>query len=312
LERVNKKARAILNWLRPASTGLLLVSLIFLCGNSQPPAANSGKAGEPAKDLVRLITRTEGDLTHFLVENRERTEITMSFNFNLKNLNSTRELPFTATFPPQQTTEAFTLSPDNAFAGWKFSFTNYHNLGSCDAVHDDTYLYSLPYAPGSTHKVSQGYNGRYSHKGSNRYSIDWPMPEGTAVHAARGGHVVKIKDDSELGGRNASFDCCNNYVLIRHSDGTLGQYAHLLKGGVKVREGDAVADGDIIALSGNTGFSSGPHLHFSVYKTKNGKERESIPVKFKSEESASITLKVGNHYTATQPITNPHVQTARR
>jgi murein DD-endopeptidase MepM/ murein hydrolase activator NlpD len=124
------------------------------------------------------------------------------------------------------------------------------------------------------------------------------MPVGTAVRAARGGLVVKVRDTSNVGGAHARFACYNNYVLIRHDDGTLGQYCHLKKGGAQVREGDHVAEGDVIALSGNTGFSSGPHLHFSVYKIKNGDERESIPVKFKTAEADAATLKAGGRYTA--------------
>ena len=126
----------------------------------------------------------------------------------------------------------------------------------------DDYVYSLPYTPGSTYKVTQGYNGRFSHKGSNQYAIDWQMPEGTPVRAARGGLVVKIKDDSDKGGDSVKYDSYNNYVIIRHEDGTLGHYCHLQKSAVKVHPGQLVKAGDLIALSGNTGFSTGAHLHF--------------------------------------------------
>ena len=61
-------------------------------------------------------------------------------------------------------------------------------------------MYQLPYAPGNRFKVTQGYNGSFSHKGSNQYAIDWQMPEGTPVYAARGGVVVRTKDDSNTGG----------------------------------------------------------------------------------------------------------------
>jgi murein DD-endopeptidase MepM/ murein hydrolase activator NlpD len=124
------------------------------------------------------------------------------------------------------------------------------------------------------------------------------MPAGTAVLAARDGLVVKIKDDSDTGGSSMKYDPYNNYVLIRHDDGTLAHYCHLQQGGCRVRPGQRVHTGEILARSGNTGFSSGPHLHFCVYKTKNGRERESIPVHFKTADEKAITLRTGRNYKA--------------
>jgi len=99
------------------------------------------------------------------------------------------------------------------------------------------------------------------------------------------------------------FDPYNNYVLIRHDDGTLGQYCHLHKNGALVKPGQVVKTGDVIALSGNTGFSSGPHLHFCVFKTKNGRERESIPINFCTTENISVALLSGHRYKSPAPIT---------
>lgn len=278
---------------------LILMMVVCACRNVRPGlAAPAGKATTSASKLVHVVTRREGDVTRFFVENQERGEVTMTFDFDLNNLKSSKEFPLTATVPPNGMTEVFAVSPINPDEPWEFSFTNRYNLGSADAVHDDSFCYRLPYASGRTYRVSQGYDGKYSHKGSNRYAVDWEMPEGTAVHAARGGLIVKIKDDSDQGGGDISFDPFNNYVLVRHSDGTLGQYCHLQKGGVEVREGDVIKDGDLIAHSGNTGFSTGPHLHFTVYKMKNGKERESIPVKFRTGAEEAVTLQAGRRYTA--------------
>src|SRR6185369_10417872 len=100
------------------------------------------------------------------------------------------------------------------------------------------------------------------------------------------------------GGASMKYDRYNNYVLIRHEDGTLGHYCHLKKGGSEVKVGDRINTGDLIAHSGNTGFSSGPHLHFCVFKTKNGRERESIPVTFSTAEENAITLQTGRKYQA--------------
>ncbi|HEY2083480.1 MAG TPA: M23 family metallopeptidase [Verrucomicrobiae bacterium] len=251
------------------------------------------------KTNVKLKTeRGQGGSTHFLVENSELTEVTMTFDFSTQNLKSDVAFPYTATFKPGETA-AFTLAPADTNQQWEYSFTNYYKLGSSVAVPDD-YVYSLPYAPGTTHRITQGYNGKFSHQGSNKYAIDWQMPEGTAVCAARGGLVVKVKDDSDRGGPSIKFDPFNNYVLIRHDDGTLGHYCHLKKGGVVVHPGQVVKTGEMIALSGDTGFSSGAHLHFCVFMAKDGLHRESIPVKFHVADGDAITLVEGRKYRAAE------------
>ena len=280
--------RRILAWL----SGLAL-SAITAVGI---PADSSSEATD-APPAVTVITRREGEQTHFLVENKELCEVTMTFQMRLVNLHSSACFPCSATFPPGKTTEAFTLAPGDTGQRWEYSYTNFYKLGSNVATHDDTAVYQLPFAPGAKYKVTQGYNGSFSHKGSNLYAIDWQMPEGTPVYAARGGLVVKVRDDSDKGGESMKFDKFNNYVLIRHEDGTLGHYCHLKKAGVVVKPGQTVRAGQLIAHSGNTGFSSGAHLHFSVFKTKDGKDRVSIPVKFRTaDDDLAITLKEGRRY----------------
>ena len=247
---------------------------------------------------VKVSATHEGALTHFLVHNDEYCEVTMTFDMQLQNLKGNHPFPYTATFPPRQTTEAFELSPVKPDQKWEYSYTNYYKLGSNCARHDDAYVYQLPYEAGDRFKVTQGYNGKFSHTGSNQYAIDWEMPEGTLVRAARGGIVVRVKDDSSTGGPSLSYDPYNNYILIRHNDGTLAHYCHLQKGGCLVKVGQMVAAGDPIAHSGNTGFSSGPHLHFCVFKTKDGRSRVSIPVKFQTTQERAITLTSGHSYRA--------------
>jgi murein DD-endopeptidase MepM/ murein hydrolase activator NlpD len=215
------------------------------------------------------------------------------------NLKSSTNFPYTANFPPHQTTEAFSLSPVCLEQEWRYALTNHCTLGSSRAVHEDSYAYDLPYPAGSAFRVSQGYDGRFSHQGTERYAIDWKMPEGTPVLAARGGLVVDEKDDSTAGGSDRKFLPSANFILIQHADGTLGKYAHLLKGSARVKTGQVVEPGTLIGLSGNTGFSSGPHLHFSVYRPRNGTERESLPTKFRvQDQAAAVTLQQGRVYRA--------------
>jgi murein DD-endopeptidase MepM/ murein hydrolase activator NlpD len=281
---------------------MMCLLLTFIC----PGHAESARYEKASREAtgnhsatVKVLTEREGETTQFYVQNNELCEITMTFEMGLVNLKGTGKLPFTITCAPGKTTKAFTLSPIEPGIKWEYSYTNYYKLGSHSARHDDTYVYQLPYAGGSSFRVTQAYGGSFSHKGSNKYAIDWKMPEGTPVLAARGGVVVKTKDDSEIGGGSLKYDPYNNFVLIRQDDGTLAHYCHLQKGGCRVKPGQHVEAGELIARSGNTGFSSGPHLHFCVFKTTNGRERESIPVHFKTAEETAATLRTGRNYKAT-------------
>ncbi len=246
--------------------------------------------------MLDIFTMKIAGVTHFFVQNFEASDVAATFEMNLVNLKCSTNLPYTTTFPGNQIVEAFTVCPVEKDVPWSCSYTNSFTIGSVTAMHDDTYVYSLPYADDQEFRVSQGYHGAFSHTGQDEYAIDWEMPLGTPVHAARGGVVVQSKDDSKVGGRKRKFENYANKILIRHSDGTIGIYAHLLKGGNRVKVGDKINAGDWIALSGNTGFTSGPHLHFSVFKAKTGKERESIPIRFQTADGPKLTLVMGESY----------------
>lgn len=284
---------------------ILLIAVSEWCGQVRGRSSDTAAEAEscaPPIDApeVRVTTQREGELTHFFVSNQELCEVTMTFDMTMRNLLADQKFPWTTTLKPESTTEVFTLTPTDPEGKWMYDYTNYYKLGSACARHDDSVVYLLPYLPGRAFKVTQGYNGSFSHTGPNRYAIDWKMPMGTPVCAARGGIVVRAKDSSDRGGSSLKYDLYNNYILIRHDDGTLGHYCHLEQGGALVREGQHVEAGQIIARSGNTGFSSGPHLHFSVFMNHDGRERVSIPVKFHTAAEQAITLLEGHTYRAAE------------
>ncbi|MFG2950893.1 M23 family metallopeptidase [Streptomyces adustus] len=101
--------------------------------------------------------------------------------------------------------------------------------------------------------------GMWAHKHSGQ---DFAVPTGTNVVAASGGTVVKAG-----GGGAGDGSAYGNAVVIKHANGLYSQYAHLSR--IDVRIGQYVAAGQHIALSGNTGNSSGPHLHFEIRTTPN-------------------------------------------
>jgi murein DD-endopeptidase MepM/ murein hydrolase activator NlpD len=110
------------------------------------------------------------------------------------------------------------------------------------------------------------------------------MPVGTAVHAARAGRVMDVEEDFNRGGMDLEkFADKANRVRILHDDGTMAVYAHLDLASVSVRPGARVRAGQRIARSGNTGFSSGPHLHFVIQQNV-GMKLISLPFKFQTAQ----------------------------
>jgi murein DD-endopeptidase MepM/ murein hydrolase activator NlpD len=145
------------------------------------------------------------------------------------------------------------------------------------------YAYGLPYPSGKTFAVLQGFHGAFSHRGSNEYAVDFDCPVATKVRATRDGIVVASNAAALGAGTTPDFleYARTNFVLVLHDDGTLGEYMHLAPSGVEVLPGDHVVRGQEIALSGNTGFSSTPHLHFQVMTAADdGVAAHSFPIRF--------------------------------
>ncbi|MCO7472577.1 M23 family metallopeptidase [Stenotrophomonas maltophilia] len=129
-------------------------------------------------------------------------------------------------------------------------------------------------------RVDQAPQGRFSHDDEeNRDAIDFALPEATQVLAAREGTVMQVQDGFRGNGLDRERDAGRaNFVRILHSDGSMAMYAHLQAGGMRVRPGQAVQAGQPIGLSGNSGYSTAPHLHF-VVQLNRGMGLRSVPVR---------------------------------
>lgn len=124
--------------------------------------------------------------------------------------------------------------------------------------------YRLPFPEGAAYSVLQSFDGRHGHTDAARFSVDFKMPTGTPIGAARSGVVVKVVEDHANAAPRQPEPGKENYIVIDHGDGTFGRYYHLDKAGSDVATGDAVERGQPIGRSGNSGASFGPHLHFDV------------------------------------------------
>jgi murein DD-endopeptidase MepM/ murein hydrolase activator NlpD len=150
------------------------------------------------------------------------------------------------------------------------------------------YRYPLPWR-GGPFRLSQGANGQYSHFGPKNRT-PWTSPCPKARRSSRRGQALVVKTENSQTGRGT--DPSGNFVRVLHDDGTMGVYLHLKQGSVSVREGQRVTVGSPLALSGNTGNSSGPHLHFVVQRNT-GMGLVSIPYRFNQPVGALPNFALG-------------------
>jgi murein DD-endopeptidase MepM/ murein hydrolase activator NlpD len=162
------------------------------------------------------------------------------------------------------------------------------------AIHAGGVVYRFPFR--GNWRLTQGNHGQYSHFDEQAFAFDFRMDEGTAIVAARAGHVVWVVDHHTIGGTDPSLADKANFVTVLHDDGTLANYTHLRPGGALVLPGDAVEVGDQLGFSGNTGYSSEPHLHFHVWRLRSDMSYESLPIRFADRDGRSVIPMEGGVY----------------
>ncbi|MBU0885270.1 MAG: peptidoglycan DD-metalloendopeptidase family protein [Gammaproteobacteria bacterium] len=203
------------------------------------------------------------------------------------NITGIADEPISWVLPPRSKIRLVTLAPRDASKPMRYTPKLRYAMGD-PRVLPTQQDYPLPWR-GGPFRLTQGANGKYSHfTPKGRYAMDIAMPEGTPIVAARGGMVVKTENRQSGRGNNPS----GNYVRILHDDGTMGVYLHLMQGSVVVREGSRVNVGSLLARSGNTGNSTGPHLHFVVQRNV-GLALESIPFDFVKPVNSLPNFAVG-------------------
>lgn len=256
-------------------------------------------AQEPGKDRVTAgVEKEEGrDILSF--SNSTPCEITLTVKItDLENAQVNVPLPYTAVIPQGEKMRAAAVSPLDPSKPFTYKYQFQWRYGSPKTVADQRISYLLPYKPGTAHMVMQAYNGDFTHMGDGRYAIDWKMPTGTEICAARGGTVIEVCDIYDGGGTTAYYLRRANYILIRHPDGTIAEYGHIQRGGAKFTPGQQVQAREVIALSGNVGYSQGPHLHFDLFIPVDGTRIKTIPVQFKTKISDNSTVMTGDEYEA--------------
>ena len=227
--------------------------------------------------IARLRIESRGNVHYAWADNRLAGPIEVMVHFVRRgNTSSQPALPARATVAAGGSTVVAVLGASDPRHAMEFELRMDSLPGNPSAAPRDV-EYRLPLAVDGA-RIDQGYGGSFSHGDpENRHAVDFAAPIGTPVLAARGGTVMQVEsgfdaaglDREALGGRA-------NFIRLLHEDGAMTLYAHLKPGGVLVRVGQRVSAGQQIGLSGNTGFSTGPHLHF-VVQANRGMRLQSLP-----------------------------------
>ena len=270
---------------------LLLLSLVAA------PGARA-QDDDPIKHVLRIYHRDIPDGLELYAENQQGTDLTVEVELDAKNVVSSPPLPTKFIIEGHQTRTIARVTRDDPKQSWRCSYRWHWCYGRNDANHDPQAVYELPYASGQKYKIVQGFHGTFSHFGQDDFALDFGMPEGSQVMAARAGTVVFVCQRFSEGAPQEYYRNRVNTVRIKHDDGTMAEYCHFRFNGVEVKEGERVQVGHLLGYSGHTGYAAGPHLHFLVYKAVDGHHRQGFPIVFKVQgESEPLILQEGRVYT---------------
>ncbi|MBW8366439.1 MAG: M23 family metallopeptidase [Arenimonas sp.] len=247
------------------SRGRLLALLLALS-----PALAHPQSGRP----VDLVMVRQGQSWVAYADNRLGGPVEVELSATeLTGVITDATLPLRHVLPARQRVAMLRLTAEGS--GGRHALQLDATPGAPGQVARDV-VYSLP-VDESRFELGQGFHGGFSHQDeANRYALDLIVAEGTPVLAARDGVVMQAISGYREGGADRALAARANQIRILHEDGSMALYAHLQEAAVYVNAGDEVTLGQMIGRTGNTGFSSGPHLHFSV-QVNGGMRLVSIP-----------------------------------
>jgi murein DD-endopeptidase MepM/ murein hydrolase activator NlpD len=250
---------------------------------------------------IRLFRReSEGRRVALVANNTYFAPVQLKFHL-VKMANLGAEVPSDGwrVLPPRAEIELLTVSKEDPNAASTFEYEFAYMVGDPHAEHAPDRPYRLPFAIASSFKVSQAYPSAITHRdAASLQAVDFVMPVGTQVFAAREGVVIEVASEFHDSGLDPEVDGPRaNIIRVLHDDGTMSLYAHLNWNSIRVTPGQHVGRGEYLADSGNTGFTTGPHLHFVVQRNREG-TLISVPVQFAGADGKPMTVVTGERYTA--------------
>ncbi len=269
------------------------IILSLLTSGSQAVARDSC-----SRDWLCVDAKEGRDHVEIYVENLKPYPLTISLRASTRNLEPPGRQTITETVSGGDRKLILRMDQVDSSRDWHYRYWYDWTIGSLDVKHDDKHLYRFPYASGNSYYVLQGFGSRFSHTGLEEFAVDFHMPVGTPIHAARGGTVVQVVEEHLRGCWEDGCGKYANFIVILHSDGSTGEYYHLKNDGSYVQPGDHVTQGQLIGLSGNTGHTTMPHLHFAVYEAVAWGNTRSIPIRFNSAKGVVSRPRRGGRYIA--------------
>jgi hypothetical protein len=248
-----------------------------------------------AKQRVWLEKIDSGSEPGFCIINDYPGPIEVAIDWQTRsNVTAKPALPKRFVVEPGKSASLFKVNADGQTGARKFTLSYRYVIGRPLVGYISTEPYQPPLAPGARFQITQAFGGQYSHQDAqNHYAVDIMMPEGTPVHAARAGTVLEVENDFFKSGQQQAYADKANSIRILHDDGSMAVYAHLALEQARVQPGSKVRAGDLIGFSGNTGFTSGPHLHFAV-QINQGMELVSVPFQFLDAKRSPFQPQLGD------------------
>lgn len=278
---------------RPGTiVGLIVVCfLLAACASNQRSDSQRSRRGNCAW-RVCLSQQDTPSGRLYRVDNEEPVPVTVGLSFpSLQNLRPPAEDTVRRVVPPHSSVTV----PLQAIRRGRPVHADVAisiDLGASDTQPDPDFVYAVPFGGSARRPLIQGFDGEGSHLASMRYSLDFGMPRGTPVLAAREGVVLYLQDGFRQGGTDPALLERANLVVVAHRDGTMASYGHLAPG-LEVAVGDSVQEGELLGRSGRTGFAGQPHLHFHVGVRMLGEPGRTIPIRLRDRDGELIEMVEG-------------------
>jgi len=272
----------------------VFMAILLLAGIVAP--SDSRAEESETKQSIEFTTKKRGNISTIFASNPFAFPVTLTIELaeSSENTSMRPRSPATVVLRPNSKRRVVTIKPTRRNKRWNYQTKTFTKYGDFSTKHDPETVYRLPYAKGESYRLSQGPFGDFSHQ--QKVAYDFGLPEGSQICAARAGRVVRVIEHFTEGGVKESFKDRANLIFILHEDGSIAVYYHLIFEGSQVELGDQVEEGQVIALSGNTGYSQGPHLHFELYRPLDGKTMGTEPIRFLTAEGPTDELVTDQSY----------------